>query len=156
MDDLGFKCLNLVIKHVNVFGYLLQIFRLRTSLWTVCSDFEGVAIAVEPQAGSLRDPQQRSRDSAPSLELSGVAHIARDLDRIFSRGGEARGDVAGSGRLAPRALRRAVPPVAPRPRAPLQRPQLTRQDSSREARRVGPLRSHRSSPAARLLRYHFS
>lgn len=105
----------------------------------------------------MRNPQQRARDAAAALELAGVADITGHVDRVFPRGGEAGGDVAGrSGRLAPRALGRAAPAAlaAGRARPPTpQRAQLARQDATSQTRRIRPLRHHRSAPAARLLRH---
>lgn len=128
---------------------------MRAPVRTVRAGVEGDAVAVEPQARSVRHPQQRSRDASAALQLARLAHVAGHVDRVVSRGGEARGDVAGrSGRLAPRALGRA-PPAAPAARAPPphQRALAARQNSAREARRARPLRHHRSAETARLLRY---
>lgn len=121
-------------------------------------DIEGVPFSIKPQAGFLCDSQQRSRDTAQTLQLSRVAHISRDIDRVFPRGGEARGDVTGrSGRLAPRALGRAAITSSHTPRTrPPQRPQPPRQDLARQERGTRPLRHYRPAPAEGLLRYNFS
>lgn len=109
----------------------------------------------------MRHPQQWSCDAASALQLSRVAHVPWHVDRVVPRGGEARGDVARrSGRLAPRALGRAplaALAAAAGPRAPAQeRPQPPRQNAAGEARRIRPLRHHRSAATARLLRYRVS
>lgn len=128
---------------------------MRPSFRSVRAAREGVAVAVEPQARSVRHPQQRARDAAAAFQLARIADLARNFDRVFPRGGETRGDVAGcSGRLAPRALRGAArPPLAASVRAaPPQRAQPARQDVAREARGDGPLRADRAAAAARVLR----
>lgn len=124
---------------------------------------EGVPLAVQPQAGRMRHPQQRARDAAAALQLARVAHVAGHVDCLVARGGEARGDVAGrSGRLAPRALGRTPLPALPPAAAaaalalPLQRAQPPRQDAAHKARGERPLRHNRSAAAARLLRHRVS
>lgn len=137
---------------------------MRSPLRSICADIQSIEISVEPQAGRVRHPQQRSCDAAAAVQLAGVTHIAGHFDSIVSRGGEARGYVAGrAGRLAPRALGRAPLPAllhlaahpASRP-LPLRRTQLARQNAAHQARRARPLRHYRSAASARLLRYHIS
>lgn len=128
----------------------------------VRSDLEGDAVAFEPQAGRVCDPQQRSHDAGAPVELSRVAHVAGHVDRVVPRGGEIRRDVAGrAGRLAPRALGRApraarlavAAVVIARTSPALERAQPTRQDAASATRRRYTLRHHRSAETARLLRY---
>lgn len=76
-----------------------------TSLRVVRARLESVTVTIKPQARRVRHPQQRSCDSSAAVQLAGIADVTGHVYRVFPRGGEARGDVAGrSGRLAPRAL----------------------------------------------------
>lgn len=122
---------------------------MRAALRIIRADFKSVPIAVEPQAGRLRHPQQRARHAAAALALARVAHVARHLRGVLPR----RGAAVGSGRLAARALRAALPALARRPapaRASPQR-QPRRQDSPRQKYRVESVRPDRVAAAARLL-----
>lgn len=99
---------------------------MRAPLRIICADFQSVPIAVEPQAGHVRDPQQRARHAAPTLEFARIPHIPRNFDRFLPH----RGEDVGSGRLAPRALRAALPDLPAAPRAAPER-QPHRQDPAR-------------------------